>query len=68
MNRKDLQCKQEKYAGGGCPSPRECGICGLGPCTKSQTTSKEVDDSDYCGHELIEGFYKEIPIIKDHNP
>ncbi len=40
---KQAQCKQEKYAGGGCPSPRECEICGRGPCTKKQSPSKEVD-------------------------
>ncbi len=31
---KEPQCKQEKYAGGGCPSPRVCEICDVGPCTK----------------------------------
>jgi hypothetical protein len=36
MNPKELQCKQEVYGGGGCPSPRKCEICGDGPCVKSQ--------------------------------
>ena len=42
---KQEQCKQEKYAGGGCPSPRECEICGRGPCTKVQPASKEVKEN-----------------------
>lgn len=37
---KELQCKQEKYSGGGCPSPRQCEICGTGPCVKSPPATK----------------------------
>jgi hypothetical protein len=27
-------CKREAFSGGGSPSPRECDVCGEGPCTK----------------------------------
>lgn len=27
-------CKREAFSGGGSPSPRQCGVCGEGPCAK----------------------------------
>jgi hypothetical protein len=39
MNTEDLKpiklsrCKQQAFGGGGSPSPRECEVCGEGPCT-----------------------------------
>ena len=34
-------CKREAFSGGGSPSPRECGVCGEGPCEKKPVESPD---------------------------
>lgn len=42
----DPVCTREAYGSGGAPSPRECGICGVGPCSKADTVSSIVESPD----------------------
>jgi hypothetical protein len=39
------QCKREKYAGGGSPSPRLCDVCLEGPCQRMQGTQQAEEIS-----------------------
>lgn len=42
----DPVCTREAYGSGGAPSPRECGICGVGPCSKVDTVSSIAESPD----------------------
>ncbi len=50
-------CKREAFSGGGSPSPRECGVCGEGPCTKvdAETFPQWIIMAD--GRRFLDGGY-----------